>query len=275
MRHLAEVDEVLLERVRNECIGAIARFQPLRHHPVLRQESFAGSVQLRELVLARPCVPEQIRTDLAHLDLLRSLGDPITTVVAIDVLERLVTRVPHAAVRLHRLVGGVATQPIADVVAHRHAVGDLALHFLVRHLVDLHGGLTNQQPQHLRLRVQLDQRPLNGLVVRKRFPERFALSRIRDAFVDAVHGGAERGRGLTNTVLVHEALADRESTADLTPVAVFGNPHVLDRDARVIRRHVERPHVLFDFHARSVRRNDEAGDAARVAVVTARCVRTS
>jgi hypothetical protein len=59
-----------------------------------------------------------------HLDLFRALGDAVAAVVAIDVLERLVARVAHAAMHLHRPVGGVAAQPVGPVVAHRDLVAD-------------------------------------------------------------------------------------------------------------------------------------------------------
>ena len=63
--------------------------------------------------------------DLAQLDLVRALGDPVAAVVAVDVLERHVPRVAHAAAGLHRAVGGVAGEPVGAVVGHRDEVGDL------------------------------------------------------------------------------------------------------------------------------------------------------
>src|SRR5262249_4345170 len=89
------------------------------------------------LLPLRAHVAEPERAHLAHLDLLRAFGDPVAAVVAVDVLERLVARVADAAVRLHGPVGGVAAEPVADVVAHRDLVGDLPLHLAVRHPVDL------------------------------------------------------------------------------------------------------------------------------------------
>src|SRR5690606_29153235 len=55
----------------------------------------SASLRLR---LAGPGETEQVPGDPAHLDLLRTLGDPVPAVVTVDVLERLVAGVPHAAV---------------------------------------------------------------------------------------------------------------------------------------------------------------------------------
>src|SRR6476661_4305409 len=69
--------------------------------------------------------PEELLADLAHLDLFGALGDPVPTVVAVDVLEGHVAAVPDATARLHCPVGGVAGEAVGAVVAHRHEVGDL------------------------------------------------------------------------------------------------------------------------------------------------------
>src|SRR6478736_3758230 len=63
---------------------------------------------------------EEVLGHLAHLDLLRPLGDAVPTVVAVDVLERHVPAVAHAAAGLHRPVRRLARQPVGAVVAHRH-----------------------------------------------------------------------------------------------------------------------------------------------------------
>src|SRR5688500_17130083 len=76
--------------------------------------------RMENSVLARPHVAEQVACHLAHLDLLRSLGDAVAAVVAVDVLERLVARITQAAVHLHGAVGRLADQPVRPVVAHRH-----------------------------------------------------------------------------------------------------------------------------------------------------------
>src|SRR6185369_4828326 len=64
---------------------------------------------------------EQVAGHPPHLDLLGALGDAVTPVVPVDVLERLVPRVAQPAVHLHGAVRGVAAQPVGHVVAH----GDL------------------------------------------------------------------------------------------------------------------------------------------------------
>ena len=45
--------------------------------------------------------------------------------VAIDVLERHVSAVPHAATRLHRSVRRLTNQSIGAVIAHRDHVREL------------------------------------------------------------------------------------------------------------------------------------------------------
>src|SRR4051794_38426901 len=55
-------------------------------------------------LLAPTAEPEEVLGDLAHLDLLRALGDPVPAVVAVDVLERHVAAVADAAAGLHRAV---------------------------------------------------------------------------------------------------------------------------------------------------------------------------
>jgi hypothetical protein len=65
------------------------------------------------------------------------------------------------------------------------------LDFRVRHLVHLPRGLADQLPQHLGLRRQLDERPLDRLIFRERLAEWLALTGVAHAFIDAVHRRAE------------------------------------------------------------------------------------
>src|SRR5207253_624497 len=73
---------------------------------------------LRRLLLHEA---EEVAGHSSHLDLLAAFGDPVATVVAVDVLEGHVARVTEAAVNLHGSVGGLAAQPVGPEVAH----GDL------------------------------------------------------------------------------------------------------------------------------------------------------
>ena len=111
---------------------------------------------------------EQVARHPAHLDLLGALGDAVPAVVPVDVLERAVPRVAQAAVHLHGAVGGLAAQPVGHVVAHGNLVG------LGERPVGVHAprGLVDERPQHLALRLQLDQRELDRLVARERLAER-------------------------------------------------------------------------------------------------------
>src|SRR5215469_9533076 len=64
---------------------------------------------------------EHVARHVAHLDLFGAFRDAIAAVMAIDVFELLMTRVAHAAMSLHRLIGRVTGKPVAAVIAH----GDL------------------------------------------------------------------------------------------------------------------------------------------------------
>src|SRR5258708_17637495 len=70
--------------------------------------------------LLRAPEAEQRTGDAADLDLFRTLGDAVTSVMAIDVLERRVARIADAAMDLHGAVGGVAHQAVGAVGPHRH-----------------------------------------------------------------------------------------------------------------------------------------------------------
>ena len=63
--------------------------------------------------------------DLAHLDLFGTFGDAIATMVSVNVFEGHVSAVPDSSTGLHRAIGGVATQSIGAVIAHRDEVREL------------------------------------------------------------------------------------------------------------------------------------------------------
>src|SRR5690606_6444798 len=119
--------------------------------------------------------------DLAHLALLGAFGDPVPTVVPVDVSERLVPRVAEAAMHLHGEVGRLAAQAIGPVVAHRHLVRQSARDLGLGHAVHLPGGLADQQPQHLGLGRELHDGELDALVGGERLAEGLALARPGDA----------------------------------------------------------------------------------------------
>lgn len=62
---------------------------------------------------------------LSHLDFFGTLGDPVATMMSIDVLERHVPAVPDAATRLHGSISGLTHETIGSVVAHRDHVREL------------------------------------------------------------------------------------------------------------------------------------------------------
>src|SRR5580704_1772615 len=78
-------------------------------------------------VLPRPHIAEQKPRDLSLLDFLAAFGDAVAAVVAIDVLERLVARIAHAAMHLHGAIRGFTTQPVCPEIAHRDFVGQRVL----------------------------------------------------------------------------------------------------------------------------------------------------
>ena len=133
-------------------------------------------------------VAEQLAGNLADLDLVGTLGDPVPPMVAVDVLERHRPVVALAATGLHRLVGRVAAEPVGAVVAHRDLVGDL---HVVDTFVELPRGLVDQRPQHLGLGREVGERELDRLVRRQPLAERGALIGVVDGEIDAVQTGAE------------------------------------------------------------------------------------
>src|SRR5216684_4926921 len=92
-------------------------------------------------MLPRAHIAEQKSRDLALLYFLAAFGDAVTAVMAIDVLERLVARIAHAAMHLHGAVGGLAAQPVRPVIAHRNLVGERVLDLRLREFVHLPRGL--------------------------------------------------------------------------------------------------------------------------------------
>src|SRR3954464_11204307 len=92
----------------------------------------------------RPHIAEQESRHLALLDFLAAFGDAVAAVVAVDVLERLVSRTAHAAMYLPGAVGGLETQPVGAEITHRHFVGQRLLHFDLREAVHFPRGLADQ-----------------------------------------------------------------------------------------------------------------------------------
>ena len=203
---------------------------------------------------------EQVAGDLAHLDLFRTFGDPVATVVAVDVFERLMPRIPHAAVDLHRPVSHLADQPIGPVVAHRHLVGQRPGDFGSGHPVHFPSGLADQLPQHLDLRRGLDKWPLDCLVDRERLAERRAFLGIFHTFGKAIASRAQRACGLPNAVFVDESLCQCQPVLWRAKDGVFRHPDIGDRDPRVVSRHIEGPEPLLDFDAGVGRIDNEGAD---------------
>lgn len=139
---------------------------------------------------------KQIRRNLAHLDLLCTLGNAIPTKMSIDMLERIVARVtitamnlsnqPHQSstkketkqkTYLNRSIRGLTAQSIRPEIAHSHLITQLSFYGnpglvlgLRHHPIHFPARLENQQPQHLHLRHELNNRKLHRLVIRQLLP---------------------------------------------------------------------------------------------------------
>jgi hypothetical protein len=72
----------------------------------------------------------------------------------------------------------------------------------MRHAVHFPCGLADQEAQHLDLRRDLHQRELDALIDRQLLAERLALVGVFHALVETIGGGAQRTRGLPNTILM-------------------------------------------------------------------------
>src|SRR5216684_2614787 len=100
----------------------------------------------RPSMLPRPHIAEQKSRHFPLLDFLAAFGDAVAAMVAVDVFERLVTRVTHAAMHLHGAIGGLAAQPVRPKIAHRDLVGERVLDLRLREFVHFPCGLADQQP---------------------------------------------------------------------------------------------------------------------------------
>ena len=158
---------------------------------------------------------------------------------------------------LHGAVGGVTAQPVGHEVAHGDLVG------LGQRPVLVHAprGLVDERPEHLALRLQLDQRELDRLVARERLTERGSGLGVLHRAVDAELRGAEARRGLADAVLVEEMLHHRQASALAAEYGGVGDPHAGERDMRVVGGHVEGPEVLLDRETGGVDRHEKRGDA--------------
>lgn len=194
---------------------------------------------------------KKIRGNLPHLDLLAALRNPIPTMMPPYVLKRHMPRIAHAAMDLNRPVRRLRAQPVRPVVAHADLIPEPLLDLYVRHAVHQCCCLTDQQPQHAGLRVQLDQRELDALVVGERRAEGLALVGVGDGGLDAEDGCAERGGCLPDAVLVHEGLSDGEAVVEGAEEGGGGHPDVVDRDGCVVGGHVERPLVLVSLRVQA------------------------
>ena len=114
-----------------------------------------------------------------------------------------------------------------------------------------HAVLWIERPEHLALRLELDERELDRLVRGERLAERGADLGVLDRLVDAELGRAEARRGLADAVLVEEVLHDTEPASLTTEDRAVGHADVGETDVGVVGRHVERPQELDDLEPRA------------------------
>src|SRR3954452_16065731 len=98
-------------------------------------------IMLASSMLPRPHVSKQEPRDLALLDFLAAFSNAVAAMMAIDMLERLVARVAHAAMHLHGAVSGLAAQPVRPVITHRDLVGERVLNLRLGELIHFPRGL--------------------------------------------------------------------------------------------------------------------------------------
>ena len=156
---------------------------------------------------------------------------------------------------LDRAVGGAAGELVAAVVDHRDLVGDTLILASVEAPSAAwsicHAVLYDRVAQQLGVGLQLDQLPLDALVVRERLAEHHPLLRVRDATRrcrTARRRATTRpgGSGSRARTAARSRARGPPRRASRRP----GTQHVLERRLRVVGRHVEGPVVVVDLHAR-------------------------
>ena len=115
--------------------------------------------------------------------------------------------------------------------------------------------------------MQFGQRKLDRLIGRQSLAERFARLGIGHAFIDAILRCADTGCGLANTVFMHKMLRQHQTSIARTKQCRIRHPHIRQRNARVIGRHIERPKIFLDFETGRIRRYQKAADTARGTVI--------
>ena len=210
--------------------------------------------------------PNEVLAHLAHLDLFRALGDAVTAVMTVDVLERHVPAVTDPSTGLHGPVGGVAGQAVRSIVAHGDLMGDL--HVVA--LVELGGGGSHEEPKGGRVGMQFHEGKLDGLIGRQFFPPGHAVVGVADRFVDAVLGRAEGGGRLANAVLMNKVLGQLETVIDPAEDGVGADPDVAQGDLGMISGHIERPPEEVDGEPGRVRWDEEGRDPKGLSGLTRR-----
>lgn len=218
-------------------------------------------------------VPKQVCSNFPNLDLFTPFCNSISPEMPPDVLERVVSRIAYTAVYLDGTVCRLGAQTVGIVIAHTDLMAQLLLNSdpgrLARRLgrggdlVHLDGGAEDEEPEHLSLGGELDQRPLDGLIRRQGLAKHVPALRILDAPVNAVPRRAAARACLADAVLVRERLRDGEPVVERAEHRRRRDLHVAEQNCRVVRRHVERPLVRCDLQTGRLSRHDECSDATR------------
>src|SRR5450755_4851569 len=117
--------------------GCLSSWTPTEEWTWLKHASYFCRISPSAPVsmLPRSHIPKQKPRHFPLLDFLAALGDAVAAVVAVDMFERLVARVAHAAMHLHGAVGGLAAQTIRPEIAHRNLVRERVLDLRLGQLV--------------------------------------------------------------------------------------------------------------------------------------------
>ena len=125
----------------------------------------------------------------------------------------------------------------------------------------------DQQAEHFGLCLKLHQRELDGLIDGQRLTKGLALLGVFDRFIDAILRRAQRGGRLANTIFMDEMLRNRKALIQRSKHGRLRHPDIGVGTFRMVGRHVERPQIFANLKARRVGGHDEAGDAARLAII--------
>src|SRR6267154_6104565 len=120
----AKAGDPVFRNLHNSCTAVITGYSAFAEYDGFAERHCALARGRIPSMLPRPHIAEQKSRHFPLLDFLAAFGDAVAAVMPVDVFERLVARVTHAAMHLHGAVGGFAAQAVCPEIAHRHLVGE-------------------------------------------------------------------------------------------------------------------------------------------------------